>query len=125
MNHHPLSSQEPLNSMLLCCLVGLALLLTLPRSVAGLLRRAGRVEPNFRNDLIPQSFGAVTLVWSALMLSLAMILFPAHRGRIAIWLACCAGYGLLGLFDDVRGVKQIKGLRGHLRAALRDHVITT
>lgn len=35
------------------------------------------------------------------------------------------GIGVLGFVDDTWGTKRIKGLRGHLRAVLREHTLTT
>jgi UDP-N-acetylmuramyl pentapeptide phosphotransferase/UDP-N-acetylglucosamine-1-phosphate transferase len=112
-------------SSLLLGLLGILLLLLLPKLVGWSLRRLGRLETNFRGQRIPQSFGLVTLLWSCTMFAGVGWLYVEQRSRAAAWLICCAGYGLLGLLDDIRGTHQVKGLRGHFRAALRDRVITT
>jgi UDP-N-acetylmuramyl pentapeptide phosphotransferase/UDP-N-acetylglucosamine-1-phosphate transferase len=59
------------------------------------------------------------------MFACSAFLFLEQRDRALIWLAACAGYGTLGIIDDVRGAKAVKGLRGHLRAAIHDKVVTT
>lgn len=89
------------------------------------LRRIGHVEPNFRGEHIPQSFGVVILL-GALPLLLAVALhFHVASASLISWLIAVSGFGLLGLLDDFRGDKSIKGLRGHFRAALVEHRITT
>jgi UDP-GlcNAc:undecaprenyl-phosphate GlcNAc-1-phosphate transferase len=110
---------------LLLALAGLLLLLLLPPLIGGLLRRANHLQPNFRNEAIPQSYGMVILLWAGLMFGLAAALFPPAWPTLRPWLLTVLGFGLLGLIDDLRGDRRIKGLRGHFRAAFRDRVITT
>jgi UDP-N-acetylmuramyl pentapeptide phosphotransferase/UDP-N-acetylglucosamine-1-phosphate transferase len=93
--------------------------------VEALLRRWGRVERNFRGDAIPQSYGVVILIWTSVMFSVLLALFPPLRSSLRLWIVACVGFGLLGLADDLWGTKTIKGLRGHLNAALRTGTITT
>lgn len=89
------------------------------------LRQIGRTECNFRGDRIPQSVGLVILFWSAGMLGLLAGLRPELRPMCLLWATASVGFGLLGFIDDTWGTRQIKGLRGHFQAALRDHRITT
>ncbi len=90
------------------------------------LRRLGRVERNFRGDLIPASYGVIPLIWFA---TVALVYrSSSHRwfsGSSTGLAAVVVGFGLLGLADDVWGDKSIKGLKGHLRAALTERRITT
>ncbi len=108
-----------------CFVVGLLLLLLLPPFIERLLRRSGRLEPNYRGERIVQSYGLVTLIWASAMLALCAWIWPAARQVYILWLVACIGFGLLGFVDDTWGTKRIKGIRGHFRAALRDHTITT
>lgn len=89
------------------------------------LRRIDHIEPNFRGERIPQSFGIVILLGALPMLlflaPLASVPFPS----LVSWLTALTGFGLLGLLDDFRGDKRIKGLRGHFRAAFVERRITT
>lgn len=110
---------------LLLAMFGLLLLLTLPPLCEKLLRRVGRVEPNFRGDIIPQSFGLVLLVWTCTMLFLDAWLLPNSSDERRLWAGCLAGFAAFGLLDDLLGDKKVKGFRGHFRALLRDHRITT
>jgi UDP-GlcNAc:undecaprenyl-phosphate GlcNAc-1-phosphate transferase len=89
------------------------------------LRRIGHVESNFRGERIPQSFGIVLLLGAApLLLGLPHLIWvPRHS--LPSWLLALLGFGLLGLLDDFRGDKTIKGLRGHFRAAFVERRITT
>ncbi len=110
---------------LLIAFVGLLLLLLLPLIMNWLLRRTKHVQANFRGDKIPQSFGLVIIIWAGIMLWLSASLFPAARHTLLSWLFAIVGFGTLGFLDDVRGDKQVQGLGGHFRAALRERKITT
>ena len=109
---------------LVLCL-GLGTVFTLPLLVARGMHRIGHIEPNFRGERIPQSFGIVILVWSLPMILLLGKSAHLPDLRIFSWLIALAGFGLLGLLDDFRGDKQIKGLRGHFRAAFTERRFTT
>ena len=104
---------------------GVATVFALPPLIAAGMRRIGHIEPNFRGECIPQSFGIVILLWSMPMILL--LGKPGHVSTLQIlsWLIALAGFGLLGLLDDFRGDKQIKGLRGHFRAAFTERRFTT
>lgn len=117
---------------LLLGITGLLLLILLPPFMQFLLRRANRLETNFRGEAIPQSFGLVILVWAECLLLLTAYLFPASFSYaspvgcdIPLWMLTLAGFGLLGFLDDTRGESHIKGLRGHFRALLQDRRMTT
>ena len=89
------------------------------------LRHIGHIEPNFRGERIPQSFGIVILLGAAPLLLRLPHLIPVPRHSIPSWLLALIGFGLLGLLDDFRGDKKIKGLRGHFRAAWVERRVTT
>ncbi|HZT44272.1 MAG TPA: hypothetical protein VFA07_19055 [Chthonomonadaceae bacterium] len=110
---------------LLPAAIGLLLLLLLPPLVLRLLWRWNRLETNFRGDPIPQSFGLVILLWAGAMLALTAVLSPLIRQSCLLWLGALIGFGGLGFLDDTLGDRQIKGLRGHFRAAFRERRLTT
>ena len=110
---------------LLLALVGLLLLPLVLAGISRLLRRAGRLEANYRGERIPQSFGLAIVLWAGTMLGMNAWLFALQRRESLLWVGCVAGFGLLGFIDDTWGTKRIKGLRGHFRAAFREHTITT
>lgn len=105
--------------------IGAVLALILPFVLEKILKRAGRLEPNFRGDEIPTSFGALIAIWAIPMLLTDRWLFPDRREERISWVVCAAGFGLLGWIDDVWGDKKVKGLRGHLRSLIRGRRITT
>jgi UDP-GlcNAc:undecaprenyl-phosphate GlcNAc-1-phosphate transferase len=105
--------------------VGAVLLALLLPGTEWLLRAWGRLEPNFRGERIPQSYGLVILLWTAAMLTLTAVFVPEWRSSALLWLSTVGGFGLLGLIDDTWGDKRIKGLRGHFRAALHERKFTT
>ncbi|MCW3054420.1 MAG: UDP-N-acetylmuramyl pentapeptide phosphotransferase/UDP-N-acetylglucosamine-phosphate transferase [Chthonomonadales bacterium] len=116
-----------MTSPYLCPVLGTGLwaMVVLPLVADFGLRRIGHIEPNFRGERIPQSFGIVILLGA-----LPMLLFLAPLASIPLpsllsWLIALTGFGLLGLLDDFLGDKKIKGLRGHFRAAFVERRITT
>ena len=114
---------DPQAYVVLCA--GVWSLVVLPPLAEIGLRRIGHIEPNFRRERIPQSFGIV-IVLGALPLLLALgPLTPIPRLSVLSWLIALAGFGLLGMLDDFRGDKRIKGLRGHFCAAFVERRITT
>ncbi len=110
---------------LLLTLAALLLLLILPPLLGWTLRRTGRVEANFRGERVLQSYGVVIVAIAGLLFGLRAELFPALRAASLIWLVGILGFGALGLLDDVRGDKRIKGLGGHFQAAFQQRVLTT
>ena len=79
---------------------GLWAVIALPPLAEIGLRRIGHVEPNFRGDQIPQSFGVVILL-GALPLLLVLGPFAAIPGRSVLsWILALTGFGLLGLLDE-------------------------
>jgi UDP-N-acetylmuramyl pentapeptide phosphotransferase/UDP-N-acetylglucosamine-1-phosphate transferase len=120
----PFSPTLTSRGLLLAC-TGLLLLLLLPPLMERVLRKTGRVQRNFRGDVIPQSFGLVIVLWAGVMLGLAAWLLPGARDSFHLWLVAVVGIGLLGFADDIWGDSSTQGLRGHFRAALRERKITT
>ncbi len=105
--------------------VALILALSLPGIVLWTLRKTNHLEQNFRGDQIPQSFGIFILLFSSFLIFACFEIYaPEYRIYIP-WLTAVSGFGLLGLFDDLYGDKKIKGLRGHMTAAIKEHRITS
>jgi UDP-N-acetylmuramyl pentapeptide phosphotransferase/UDP-N-acetylglucosamine-1-phosphate transferase len=50
---------------------------------------------------------------------------PQAKHEVSTWMILVISFGTLGFIDDRWGDKQVKGLRGHLRAAFVDHRITS
>jgi UDP-N-acetylmuramyl pentapeptide phosphotransferase/UDP-N-acetylglucosamine-1-phosphate transferase len=103
----------------------LIVLAVVPIGTLMALRRLGVVAANFRGTPIPNAFGLAILICAAPLLLLDAALHPANAGDRAAWLACILAFGLLGLLDDLRGDGNVKGIRGHVRALLRDRKVTT
>jgi len=105
--------------------LGALWLVVLPSLVGLLLARLKLLRPNFRGQVIPVGYGLVILLWSAPALAVLLRCLPGHRRELAAYLLVIVGMGALGFVDDLWGDRQAVGLRGHLRALLRERRITT
>ncbi len=104
---------------------GLWALVLAPPLAEAALRRLGHIEPNFRGERIPQSYGIVIMLGALPLLLAFAPPGPVSYHALLPWIIALTGFGLLGLLDDLRGDKRIKGLRGHFRAALVERRLTT
>lgn len=108
-------------------LVAVALLL---RSTGAVLGHPVLVRQNYRGALLPTAAGfllvaAVVAVDGARTLAaLAGIGDVASPPERVLVLAAAVAFGFLGLVDDLLGDAGDRGLRGHVRAAVRGRVTT-
>lgn len=84
---------------------------------------------NVRGAEVPVAVGIVLPVvliagGAALVLLDAAEVLQVPQGALAVSVLAAAGFGLLGLFDDLAGDRSAQGFRGHL-AALRSGQLTT
>lgn len=85
--------------------------------------RARRV--NYRGERILTAFGLVVVAWSVCAYAALLLKDPVGRRETAAFLAIAAGFGALGLLDDLVGDRKATGLRGHLMALLQHGRLTT
>lgn len=117
-------SQFPVN-LAAAIVAGILVIFAVPSLIYFLLRRTGCTAHNYRGDLIPVMFGLSIVLSSLLLLGIVIRLLPGSREIILRWVVLVIGFGILGFIDDKWGDKKVKGLRGHLRAALLEHRVTT
>ncbi|MCS6777660.1 MAG: hypothetical protein RMJ43_06895 [Chloroherpetonaceae bacterium] len=110
---------------LILAITGLVLLLVLPPIMAQVLRRTRMMQSNFRGDRIPNGFGLVIVLWAGFMLWWSGRLIPVTESAYRPYLLTVLGFGLLGLYDDLRGDQKTRGLLGHLRALFCERKVTT
>ncbi|MBC7526689.1 MAG: hypothetical protein H7308_03980 [Chthonomonadaceae bacterium] len=110
---------------LILALFALLLVLILPGLVTRGLRRVGLTAENFRGEKIVQSYGVFPALFAILTLGFALLLMPFLSFTCENGLIVALGFGGLGLLDDVRGTKEFKGVRGHLRALFTQRKLTT
>lgn len=87
------------------------------------------LRTNVRGAEVPVAVGIVLPVvllaaGAALVLLDAGDVVQVPQGALAVSVLAAAGFGLLGLFDDLAGDRAAQGFRGHL-AALRTGQLTT
>ena len=105
----------------------LFIVLALPTIIYFALKKLSRLEPNYRGDRIPGIFGLYLIIASCVLLNEWHKSQPQLRNaaEYAAWWIAVLGFGLLGLVDDLIGDKSIKGLRGHISAAVKNHILTS
>ncbi|NUQ69995.1 MAG: hypothetical protein HUU17_04160 [Chthonomonadales bacterium] len=116
----------PASGLTLVALIGVAVWArTLVSVIPPLLRRWGALRSNFRGDQIVTCGGSI-VVLGALpgLLALQAIHNDNPDLRQALGYALVA-FGALGLVDDIWGSPASRGLRGHVRALLREGRITS
>lgn len=110
---------------LLLAIAALLLLVLVPRAVERFLIKRNYLRPNFRNDNIPVCYGLVPLVFSVALLLLALLLSPSVAPLYTHWLVAIVAFGFLGYWDDTRGNRDYRGLKGHFRAFFVERKVTT
>lgn len=123
----PLSPPQSEFSPFTLSLLGLALLLLLGTAptIARIACRLFSLEKaNFRGDVIPASIG-IGFVLVALVCYGGLSATDAPLGASSpIFLLVAAGFGILGLLDDVWGNRAVGGFRGHLGALAKGRPTT-
>ena len=126
---HPLGRLLSLTEVtargLLLGLAALLLFALLPRWTERFLITHGMVRPNFKGVTIPVGYGLVPLLFCCTLLLLTLYLTPSSTPLYRLWLTTVLVFGLLGFWDDTRGNRDYRGLKGHFRACFVDRKITT
>jgi UDP-GlcNAc:undecaprenyl-phosphate/decaprenyl-phosphate GlcNAc-1-phosphate transferase len=82
--------------------------------IMGVLVRGLHLQrENFRGESIPTAYG-FTIVVAALPVYALMLAARAPIPHTAVFLSAIAGFGILGLVDDIYGTREAGGFRGHL-----------
>ncbi len=105
------------------CLLSFALSALLLPFLEPWLTARGLVRPNFRNRMIPTAMGLAWVLVGSLACAAACLV--EKRLLWATFSLALLGYGGLGFLDDRWGSRAYGGLKGHLRALLRDRLLTT
>lgn len=111
--------------VLLLMLISFCLTRLIIPAFMGMLREAGFVRPNYRQEDIPLGMGLVFLPAVMLTLTLAQFTQVLARGDVYVYLFTLGAMGLFGLVDDVFGSRKASGLKGHFKKLLFERELTT
>ena len=92
--------------------------------IADMLRSGGAVRVNYLGVEIPTAAGISIVFASVSGYILSAWFYPPLRFSLALFSAGVLGMAFLGLMDDLIGTREIKGIRGHIRALLRGRLTT-
>jgi UDP-GlcNAc:undecaprenyl-phosphate GlcNAc-1-phosphate transferase len=81
-------------------------------------------RPNFRKERVPSIGGLVFVLFGILFYGYEWLMQGIHVGSAAAYFLVLAGFGVLGLHDDLAGDRSIGGFKGHF-GALRRGKLTT
>ena len=79
---------------------------------------------NYKSDMIPTSIGLEFIFTQVITIGIMQIFFQFDSNFNFVYLLGFVFIGLLGLLDDLIGDRNIKGLRGHIKAFFKG-VLTT
>lgn len=106
--------------------IGFVLLCATAPFLSRLLCHVWRLEkPNFAGDVIPASVGMTFLFVGAVVYGMLPISGSTLGFAYApSFLMVCVGFGLLGLFDDKYGSRDVGGFKGHIGSLLKGRPTT-
>ena len=85
----------------------------------------GLSKPNFRQEIIPASYGIIMLAYALAGLDIIAILNPSANNHILVTAVVASSMCLLGFIDDVFGSRETSGFRGHFRMLIQQGKLTT
>lgn len=97
--------------------------IALPR-IVDMFKESNITCENYKFEIIPSSMGVIFIFVQTITLGILGYFFPQLREANSIYLMGFIFMGLLGLLDDLIGNKEIKGLKGHIKA-LFNGILTT
>ncbi len=105
----------------------LCVLVAIPWLTYRVLFALHATRKNYKDVEIPTLFGVSIVLGFFILYCVFSAVFPNVKSDTSpgIWMFVISLFGAVGLIDDVWGDKKIKGIKGHFRAAFRDHRITT
>jgi len=111
--------------MRIAILAGLCLAFTAAAApaVSALCRSWKLQRQNFKGSTIPAGFGLLIVIVAA-PVYVALGMQAQFWQPVGAYLAAVAGFGILGLLDDLYGTREAGGFRGHLGLLLRGKLST-
>lgn len=98
-------------------------IIALPMLV-NMLMESNVVYKNFKQDTIPISMGVLFIFVQIITLNLLNLIYDFQDNYILVYFMGFIFMGFLGLFDDLTGDKNTKGLKGHIKSFLKGKLTT-
>lgn len=111
-------------SYILVFIASVALTFALFPLVYSMLKEAGVVEKNFRDEIIPIGMGLLYVITSPILLIISGKVLDLDTNVTLNLVIGILGIGIIGLVDDLLGDKNAKGFKGHVRALLGGKLTT-
>lgn len=92
--------------------------------IKNMLTDSGVVCENFKSNKIPNAMGILFIFVQVITLGIIEIINPIDNKINLIYLLGFVFIGIIGLLDDLIGEKDIKGLKGHIKAFFRGKLTT-
>lgn len=92
--------------------------------IKNMLVDSGVLCENFKSNKIPNAMGILFIFVQVITLGIIEIINPIDNHMNLIYLLGFVFIGIIGLLDDLIGEKNIKGLRGHIKAFLQGKLTT-
>ena len=89
-----------------------------------LLKSAGCTSKNYRGIDVVFGMGIIYIPIILISLTLAIILYLPRSLNYTPYLFIVCAIGFAGLLDDLIGIKQVKGLKNHIKSFINGHLTT-
>lgn len=111
-----------MGDVILCLLAGALLAAGLWTLMQDAFEQEAFLRVNYRGHRLPTAVGVLVVVPLAVVCAVCSLIdwMPVSPGGVGI----AAGFGLLGLLDDIGGYGESGGFRGHLRALASGRLTT-
>lgn len=106
-------------------IVSFLITLVLLPFITKMIKKAGFVRPNFKDEHIPLGVGLVFFITLILTGIVGLLIDSALKLNLLILMFVTTSMTLLGIIDDLLGSAEAKGLKGHFKKLFLEKELTT